>query len=605
MSNKTIKHRIAAIAIAALGTGLLAVVPVSTATAATPTASTLKVAAALSGAANLETSADDDTPNGSSSGLLSIGTGTATTQTAVLLSTGEIVVTAGAGASNLSNTSLVVTGGTIKKAYFSGATLAYISSDLSTTMNYSTAATPVSSAGGVNSIAAQIAPKSGVTSMTIDYYVGTGIAPATPTTGTLTGRVVVTVASADSRYAYASTYSFVNTSAITTSGTNTGAAASATVDGVDQTGASTPANGDYGYMNFTLKDAFATALDSIGAVTIEATNGGLVKFNTTLGTASIPTASLDVTTDASGTVTVARPAASANKAFNTTVTVKYNGVSVGSKSFSFVGEVATMSVTKPTVSRTGASNADAFRVTYADNAGNALYPSTGWASVATSLNGTVTALTIPTPGVAATATAAKGTVVCSGTAGSYADSGSADVQMEFQNAGSGSIIKSNVWKHYCAGDAYTYVASFDKASYTPGSIAKLNVTFKDRGGALANSVTSIGTTAVGLITVTGGPSATYVTAPADADKPGIRDADADGVKSYQFVVGSTEGDYVAVVSAPVVKAANSSAGNQSLPYSIKLGTAAVSNADVLKSIVALIASINKQIQALQKLILKR
>jgi len=605
MSNKTIKHRIAAIAIAALGTGLLAVVPVSTATAATPTASTLKVAAALSGAANLETSADDDTPNGSSSGLLSIGTGTATTQTAVLLSTGEIVVTAGAGASNLSNTSLVVTGGTIKKAYFSGATLAYISSDLSTTMNYSTAATPVSSAGGVNSIAAQIAPKSGVTSMTIDYYVGTGIAPATPTTGTLTGRVVVTVASADSRYAYASTYSFVNTSAITSSGTNTGAAASATVDGTDQTGASTPANGDYGYMNFTLKDAFATALDSIGAVTIEATNGGLVKFNTTLGTASIPTSSLDVTTDASGTVTVARPAASANKAFNTTVTVKYNGVSVGSKSFSFVGEVATMTVAKPTVSRTGASNADAFRVTYADNAGNALYPSTGWASVATSLNGTVTALTIPTPGVAATATAAKGTVVCSGTAGSYADSGSADVQMEFQNAGSGSIIKSNVWKHYCAGDAYTYVASFDKASYTPGSIAKLNVTFKDRGGALANSVTSIGTTAVGLITVTGGPSATYVTAPADADKPGIRDADADGVKSYQFVVGSTEGDYVAVVSAPVVKAANSSAGNQSLPYSIKLGTAVVSNADVLKSIVALIASINKQIQALQKLILKR
>jgi len=605
MSNKTIKHRIAAIAIAALGTGLLAVVPVSTATAAVPTANTLKVAAALSGIAALTTSEDDDTPNGSSSGLLSIGTGTATTQTAVLLSTGEIVVTAGAGTSNLSNTSLVVTGGTIKSAFFSGATAAYISTDLSTTMNYSTAATPVSSAGGVNSIAAQIAPKSGVTSMTIDYYVGTGIAPATPTTGTLTGRVVVTVASADSRYAYASTYSFVNTAAITTSGTNTGAAASATVDGTDQTGASTPANGDYGYMNFTLKDAFGTALDSIGAVTIEATNGGLVKFNTTLGTASIPTASLDVTTDANGTVTVARPAASANKAFNTTVTVKYNGVSVGSKSFSFVGEVATMTVSKPTVSRTGASNADAFRVTYADNAGNALYPSTGWASVATSLNGTVTALTIPTPGVAATATAAKGTVVCSGTAGSYADSGSADVQMEFQNAGSGSIIKSNVWKHYCAGDAYTYVASFDKASYTPGSIAKLNVTFKDRGGALANSVTSIGTTAVGLITVTGGPSATYVTAPADADKPGIRDADADGVKSYQFVVGSTEGDYVAVVSAPVVKAANSSAGNQSLPYSIKLGTAVVSNADVLKSIVALIASINKQIQALQKLILKR
>ena len=83
------------------------------------------------------------------------------------------------------------------------------------------------------------------------------------------------------------------------------------------------------------------------------------------------------------------------------------------------------------------------------------------------------------------------------------------------------------------------------------------------------------------------------------------DADDAGVKSYQFTVGSDEGDFVAVVSAPVVKAANSSAGNQSLPYSIKPSTSVVSNADVLKSIVALIASINKQIQALQKLILKR
>jgi hypothetical protein len=42
-----------------------------------------------------------------------------------------------------------------------------------------------------------------------------------------------------------------------------------------------------------------------------------------------------------------------------------------------------------------------------------------------------------------------------------------------------------------------------------------------------------------------------------------------------------------------------------LPYKIASGVTTVSNADVLKSIVALIASINKQIQALQKLILKR
>ena len=40
-------------------------------------------------------------------------------------------------------------------------------------------------------------------------------------------------------------------------------------------------------------------------------------------------------------------------------------------------------------------------------------------------------------------------------------------------------------------------------------------------------------------------------------------------------------------------------------YKISTGGDTTTNADVLKSIVALIASINKQIQALQKLILKR
>jgi len=40
-------------------------------------------------------------------------------------------------------------------------------------------------------------------------------------------------------------------------------------------------------------------------------------------------------------------------------------------------------------------------------------------------------------------------------------------------------------------------------------------------------------------------------------------------------------------------------------YKLSTGGDTTTNADVLKSIVALIASINKQIQALQKLILKR
>ena len=601
MSTKTIKQRIAGVAVTALGAGLLSVVPISSVQAAAPTANTLHVVGNFNGPAALTTSADNATSGEGSQGLLN-ASGSGTTQTAVLLPTGTLLVVGGAGSTITNKTSIVVTGGTVIKAFTTGATAAYISTDSTTAISASTAGTLVGSAA---TIAAQIKPNSGVTSMTVSYYYGASVAVATPTSGTLGGRVTVTVTSSDNRLAYASTYSYVNTAAITATGTSTGAgAASSTVDGVDQTGGSTPANRDSGFMNFTLADAYGSALDGEGAVTIEATNGGLVKFSTTLGTGSAATASLDVTTDTSGTVTVTRPAASLDKAFNTTVTIKYNGVSVGTKSFTFVGEVATMTASKPVISRTGATNTDQYRVVYADNAGNALYPQSGTSSVSGVTNATITSTGIGTYGVAATATAAKGTVVCAGTAGSYADAGSATLQLQHVNSASGTVIKSNTWTQKCAGDAYTFAASWDKAVYTPGSVAKLSITFKDAAGNLANSVNNVSSTS-SLIEVTGGPSTTYVTAPANGDKAGVRDADADGVKSYQFTVGSTEGDFTAVVAVPVVKTANSAAANQSLSYSVKASSSTVTNAEVLKSIVALIASINKQIQALQKLILAR
>ena len=80
----------------------------------------------------------------------------------------------------------------------------------------------------------------------------------------------------------------------------------------------------------------------------------------------------------------------------------------------------------------------------------------------------------------------------------------------------------------------------------------------------------------------------------------------DGTSVAVFTVGSTEiavtaGTYTGVVSydAP----AN---GVKSTPtYKISTGGDTTSFSEILKSVVALIASINKQIQALQKLILKR
>ena len=93
-------------------------------------------------------------------------------------------------------------------------------------------------------------------------------------------------------------------------------------------------------------------------------------------------------------------------------------------------------------------------------------------------------------------------------------------------------------------------------------------------------------------TITDGASATSVTK-------------TDGSVAYTFTVGTTTavtpGTYTGVVSYSVP-----AAGVKATPtYKISTGGDTTTNADVLKSIVALIASINKQIQALQKLILKK
>jgi len=80
-----------------------------------------------------------------------------------------------------------------------------------------------------------------------------------------------------------------------------------------------------------------------------------------------------------------------------------------------------------------------------------------------------------------------------------------------------------------------------------------------------------------------------------------------GTKTYTYTVGTasgmTAGTYTSIIDFTSLTAAGA---DKSTPtYKLSTGGDTTTNADVLKSIVALIASINKQIQALQKLILKR
>ena len=82
---------------------------------------------------------------------------------------------------------------------------------------------------------------------------------------------------------------------------------------------------------------------------------------------------------------------------------------------------------------------------------------------------------------------------------------------------------------------------------------------------------------------------------------------ANGDMVYTLTVGTTTGmtagTYSGIVDFTSLTAV--AATKQTVTYKLSTGGDTTTNADVLKSIVALIASINKQIQALQKLILKR
>jgi predicted lipoprotein with Yx(FWY)xxD motif len=175
--------------------------------------------------------------------------------------------------------------------------------------------------------------------------------------------------------------------------------------------------------------------------------------------------------------------------------------------------------------------------------------------------------------------------------------GSSDVKLRHTSAATGVTISSPAFTARCADNPYTYTVSLDKASYSQGEIGTMTVSFLDSKGFKANSVIAVGGASMIM------PMLTLVTATGSATAL----TDANGEIKYTFTVGTTSGmtagtfsgivDFTALTAVAAVKATPT--------YKLSTGGDTTTNADILKSIVALIASINKQIQALQKLILKR
>jgi hypothetical protein len=377
---------------------------------------------------------------------------------------------------------------------------------------------------------------------------------------------------------------------------------------IDLTYANVVGAGGVGMLAYTMYDANGNQLNTATTTSTATVKSGACVVGTSTTTSIITSA---YTSAAFGAFYVAQADSTNTPATACTVEVAANGTVVATKTFTFQGPLAAISVTglvRGTIA-TSAQTAMGY-VVAADSAGNLLggVVVTGAIETATDVS-FITAVTGGT--TARSAATINGGVVGSSSAPStigFTSSGVATngTSVKFKSSnGLGGYIYSPVYKVTTSSDAVTYTASLDKASYVPGDIATLTITGKDSKGFVANDAALISSGSAAEQVSLAGSNLSVIGAINDARTFG----NGNGTTTYKFVVGSTEGSYNLVVEVPLILTAGNKAtygaAVQTVAFKVAASTATVSNADVLKSIVALIASINKQIQALQKLILKR
>ena len=611
MSTKTIKQRIALVAVSAVAAGFLSVI-------STPAANAVALTGVgvSTGQLAVETAASIDGDASTSGGYPtdSIGWIADTSSTAAstsasgvytsggLAKTGSILANAklaiSATGSSSANVSIIVTGGTLSAitANTTAGTLALNGSatavTLETTDNIALAAVfSVSAAAG--------------STATITAYSGTSVTSTAPTNGSLLGSWTLTVASASVSGVMAVGSSYVVQQACI----DKGATAVADITGYDTS--SKCQNGKVAVIYTAFYDALDVSVSggklaasaTGGTVNVVAEAGGVEDTIAAADSYAATTAFDTIDASAENFILVTQP--TANAAGSSTVTITYNGAVVATKTVSWVGDVATLTIDPAnthTAFANGKVDTDAgFRanIAYAakDAAGNVVNLSSQ--PSITGATGAIVEATISTTDnvlSAAVQTTARGygysTLLIPSNAALY---GAGSFKIKLTNAAGATITSNEIKATVSNGATASFTASWDKASYVPGEIATLTITVKDAYGNLMGTGTTLTGLDNNLITNSSGFDAVGGTC-------GDSSTVTAGVKTCKFSADNAEGAYawsVDLTTSPV----NQSAVTGSAV--VKASTATVSNADVLKSIVALIASINKQIQALQKLILKR
>jgi hypothetical protein len=625
MSTKTLRKRISLVAVTALTAGVLSVVATPAASAniynstnAVATASRLNVATVGASGNNTGGAVIAADAAGVSAyqshALLYKDASSTTAQTATVLAGGTLVLYTLSDASTATAVGYTATGGTFGTTVYdnNGATTAtgQWSDNRRTMAVLSATASAVTWAAGTTA-----------GTYTINSYLSTANAPsiagqATATNGTLFGGITVTVVAAA-----ATGGPVVANSTCTTAAAATNAPTTA-----DNTSAYM--NGYSAYINLALKDAYLATNSTEGNIVVSATNGALVNIGSTSSSSGTVAAGTGSTVVAYGTGTsgddnsIRISQGTAGAPVTTTVSVSFNGATICTKTVTIRGVPSTMAITNVSSVKDGSGDAVVgwladgtgrdghMYIQLKDSAGNTVLPGTAnngtngdteFSIASASLSPLITGFTVASGDQATSVSSSL--VPWTFSVGKYtcgsSQFGTQKVTVEHTSTIGAKI--SATFDARCAGAAYTYTAGFDKASYVQGEIATLTVKFLDSRGNAANSITSPSSTGTTVLSV---PMMTRVSSLPDS----TTFLKSDGTLTLTYTVsldnaGITAGGYNGIIDFPALTAV--AATKQTVSYKVTTGSDTVTNAEVLKSIVALIASINKQIQALQKLILKR
>jgi hypothetical protein len=369
-------------------------------------------------------------------------------------------------------------------------------------------------------------------------------------------------------------------------------AASGTASGTNayDTTTATP-NGRVAVVYVALKDAYNVAITTGLQMSVQSTNSAPVNIESTATSSAIYSAvgAFDtIANDGSMYIVVGQPVA--HKAGSTTLTISYNGSVVGTKTITWTGDLAKIEAIEYASGTAGSTGTLRYR--FFDDAGTRISDSGATGGIGT------LALTATGDGNTNTYALTENTTSSASGYGTFncvssTKSTAVDIEVKATNQ-QGVSIKAPKFKANCAlATIATYTVGFDKAQYQTGDVATMTITAKDLNGAAVASATTLG---AGAVISVGGMTA--VSAPTTADTS----YNGDGVWTYTYTVGTTAGNYVAAVKLPASAVDD---GAKTIQVKIVDSSTGVSNADVLKAIVSLIASINKQIAALQKALLKK